>query len=266
MPVGIPKRSPQNLSPYALSKYATEKLAIDFFRALGILVVTLRYYNVYGLLQGLSNTYTGVIATFPSRMKSHNRPQIFENSMQMRDYVHLEDVALVKLSSFEVETICQPDVTFKHRDNMFNQMIALADVAVVVSDAKASAKWWKRNLGFATFTIGGSGHAVMVAPPGDRFVLHLCQGFATLEPGDTGIAFVTDEIDRLSSRMKRGNVLFTEPVSEEEWGKMAKFADPDGNIFWLLEAPSKMVRDTLKSCAPELAKRKAKRSSRSKKH
>lgn len=58
-------------------------------------------------------------------------------------------------------------------------MLALADVAVVVSDAKASAKWWVKNLGFATFTVGGEGgHAILVAPPGERFVLHLCEGFA----------------------------------------------------------------------------------------
>ncbi len=140
-------------------------------------------------------------------------------------------------------------------------MLALADVAVVVSDAKRSARWWKTSLGFATQTIGGSGHAVMIAPPGERFVLHLCQGFAPLEPGDTGIAFVTDDIDRLSARMIKRKVEFPEPVRAEEWGKIGKFADPDGNIFWLLEAPSKMVRETLRSRAPLVQKNRVKRPS-----
>ncbi|MFZ0892081.1 MAG: VOC family protein [Thermoplasmata archaeon] len=130
-------------------------------------------------------------------------------------------------------------------------MLAIADVAVVVKNAKASSKWWVKNLGFATMTIGGgSGHAVMVAPPGDRFVVHLCEGFAPLESGDTGIAFVTDEMDRTVARMLKGAVHFPEPVRDEKWGKMAKFADPDGNIFWLLEVPTGMVRDTLHSRAP----------------
>jgi predicted enzyme related to lactoylglutathione lyase len=129
-------------------------------------------------------------------------------------------------------------------------MLALADVAVVVSDASASAKWWSKNLGFSTYTIGGTGHAILVAPPGERFVLHLCEGFAPLEPGDSGIAFVTDEIDALTARMTKAGVDFPEPLKEEEWGKMAKFADPDGNIFWLLEAPTKMVKATLNSRAP----------------
>ncbi|HZY93058.1 MAG TPA: VOC family protein [Thermoplasmata archaeon] len=129
-------------------------------------------------------------------------------------------------------------------------MIALADVAVVVSDAKASAEWWQTNLGFASYTVGGSGHALLVAPPGDRFVLHLCEGFAPLEPGDTGIAFVTDEMDPLLARMRKGAVRFPTPPTKQEWGTMAKFADPDGNIFWLLEAPSAMVRSTAESRAP----------------
>ncbi len=129
-------------------------------------------------------------------------------------------------------------------------MIAIADVAVVVSNAKASAKWWTKNLGFSTYTVGGAGHAMLIAPPGERFILHLCEGFAPLEPGDTGIAFLTDAMDALVARMVRGAVTFPVPPQQEKWGKMAKFADPDGNIFWLLEVPGPMVRATLRSRAP----------------
>ncbi|MGP8078094.1 MAG: VOC family protein [Thermoplasmata archaeon] len=129
-------------------------------------------------------------------------------------------------------------------------MLAIADVAVVVSNAKASAKWWKKNLGFETYTVGGTGHALMIAPPGDRFVLHLCEGFAPLEPGDSGIAFVTDTMDATVARMVKGAVKFPVPPKKEAWGTMAKFADPDGNIFWLFEMPTSMVRATLNSRAP----------------
>jgi catechol 2,3-dioxygenase-like lactoylglutathione lyase family enzyme len=129
-------------------------------------------------------------------------------------------------------------------------LIAIADVAVVVSNAKASARWWEKNLGFSTHSLGGSGHAILVAPPGDRFVLHLCEGFAPMEPGDSGIAFVTDKMDPLVARMTRGGVAFPVPPKKEEWGSMAKFADPDGNIFWLFEMPTAMVRATQKLRAP----------------
>lgn len=139
-------------------------------------------------------------------------------------------------------------------------MIALADVAVVVSDAKASATWWKKNLGFEVHTVGGGeGHARMVAPPGDKFVLHLCEGFAPLEPGDTGIAFVTDDLEGLADRMVQGGVKFPEPPKRTAWGGMAKFSDPDGNVFWLLGAPAAMVRDTLTMRAPAAQTRGSKR-------
>src|SRR4029077_2524130 len=89
-------------------------------------------------------------------------------------------------------------------------LIESADVAVVVSNAKTSARWWKKNLGFSSYTVGGAGHAILVAPPGERYVLHLCEGFAPLEPGNTGIAFVTDSIESTVARMKKGRVEFPE--------------------------------------------------------
>ncbi|MGI0054711.1 MAG: VOC family protein [Thermoplasmata archaeon] len=135
-------------------------------------------------------------------------------------------------------------------------MLALADVAIVVSDAKATARWWRKHLGFRTFTIaGGRGHAVLVAPPGERFVLHLCEGFAPVDPGDSGIAFVTDEIEGLTRRMERAGVVLSEPLRKEAWGSMAKFADPDGNIFWLLGVPTGMVKATLRSTAAKATAR-----------
>lgn len=120
-------------------------------------------------------------------------------------------------------------------------MIALADCAVTVSDAQSSARWWKEKVGFRVRTIGGAGHAIMIAPPGDRFVLHLCEGFGDVEPGNSGIAFVTDDIQSLVDRMQSNGVEFPEPLQKESWGSMAKFADPDGNVFWLLEAARRFI-------------------------
>lgn len=129
-------------------------------------------------------------------------------------------------------------------------MIALADCAVAVSDANEAARWWVEKLGFATHTVGGGEHAVMVAPPGDRFVLHLCQGVEGVQPGNTGIAFVTDEIDRVVARMERVGVDFPEPLKKESWGSLAKFADPDGNVYWLLGASTAFVRRETRRAAP----------------
>jgi catechol 2,3-dioxygenase-like lactoylglutathione lyase family enzyme len=134
-------------------------------------------------------------------------------------------------------------------------MIAVADVAVPVSNAREAAEWWQSKLGFAVHTVGQpGGHAIMVAPPGDRFILHLCEGFEPVDAGNTGIAFMTDEIEEQVRRMQSGGVRFTEPFHKEAWGGMAKFADPDGNVFWLLGAPKEFIEEESRRRAPEPAR------------
>lgn len=130
-------------------------------------------------------------------------------------------------------------------------MLAFADFAVSVKDAEASAQWWQDKLGFRTHTIGTpGGHGVLVAPPGERFLLHLCEGIEPIEPGNTGIAFMTDEIETQAHRMESEGVVFIEPLKIERWGGHAKFADPDGNVYWLLGAPRSFVRGELVRRAP----------------
>ena len=129
-------------------------------------------------------------------------------------------------------------------------MIRLADCAVTVRSARKTAQWWQEKVGFAVHTIGTTGHAVLVAPPGDPFVLHLCEGIEPVEPGNTGIAFVTDEIEPLVRRMEAAGVAFPEPLAPGPWPR-AKFADPDGNVFWLLGAPRSFIRTESARRAPE---------------
>ena len=101
-PTGIKEdKPPQNLSPYALSKYAAEVLAIDYADVLDIPTVAFRYFNVYGPRQSLSNPYTGVIAIFLSRLKNGRPPVVFEDGKQLRDYVYAEDVARVNADAIE---------------------------------------------------------------------------------------------------------------------------------------------------------------------
>ena len=101
-PEPVPEeKPPQNLNPYSLSKYATEKLALDYADILEIPTVALRYFNVYGPRQSLSNPYTGVVAIFLSRLKNHNQPYIFEDGQQKRDYIFVTDVAKVNCLSIE---------------------------------------------------------------------------------------------------------------------------------------------------------------------
>ena len=101
-PVGITEEKPvQNLSTYALSKYDTERIAVNFGFALKIPTVAFRYFNVYGPRQSLNNPYTGVVAIFSSRIKNKNPPIIFEDGNQLRDFIYVEDIARANLLALE---------------------------------------------------------------------------------------------------------------------------------------------------------------------
>jgi dTDP-L-rhamnose 4-epimerase len=90
-------------SVYALSKYDQEQMCLMIGRAYNIPVVALRFFNVYGTRQALSNPYTGVLAIFASRYLNEKPPVIFEDGNQKRDFVHVMDVARACLLAGEVE-------------------------------------------------------------------------------------------------------------------------------------------------------------------
>jgi dTDP-L-rhamnose 4-epimerase len=93
-PVPTPEsKMPGLASVYALSKYDQERLCLMTGRAYGIPVVALRFFNVYGTRQALSNPYTGVLAIFAARLLNGNPPLIFEDGRQQRDFVSVHDVA-----------------------------------------------------------------------------------------------------------------------------------------------------------------------------
>jgi len=107
---------------------------------------------------------------------------------------------------------------------------SIIDIAVVVSDANKSADWYKEKLGLEVRD--KQGHWVTVAPKGYDPVLHLCEA-KPLEPGNTGIAFQVDDLDKAYKEMSGKGVEFTVKPKKEEWGYHAMFKDPDGNEFWL---------------------------------
>jgi len=79
-------------SVYALSKYYQERLCLDVAPAYGISCVALRFFNVYGSRQSLSNPYTGVLAIFASRLLNNRPPLIHEDGLQRRDFVYIKDL------------------------------------------------------------------------------------------------------------------------------------------------------------------------------
>jgi len=93
-PVPTDETKPPSLSSiYALGKYDQERMCLMFGASYGIPTVALRFFNVYGPYQALSNPYTGVLAIFAGRLLNHRPPLIFEDGEQRRDFVHVDDVA-----------------------------------------------------------------------------------------------------------------------------------------------------------------------------
>jgi dTDP-L-rhamnose 4-epimerase len=82
-----------NSSVYALTKYDQERLCLVFGAAYDVPTVALRFFNVYGPRQALSNPYTGVLAIFASRLLNGNAPLVYEDGEQRRDFVNVHDVA-----------------------------------------------------------------------------------------------------------------------------------------------------------------------------
>jgi len=79
-------------SVYAVTKRDQEELFLSIGRAYGIPTIALRFFNVYGPGQALSNPYTGVVAIFAARMLNGLPPLVFEDGGQTRDFVHVSDV------------------------------------------------------------------------------------------------------------------------------------------------------------------------------
>ena len=94
LPVPTPEsKRPALASVYAITKYMQERMTLTLAPAYGMEGVALRLWNAYGPGQALSNPYTGVLAIFASRLHNGQRPMIFEDGQQRRDFVHVEDVA-----------------------------------------------------------------------------------------------------------------------------------------------------------------------------
>jgi dTDP-L-rhamnose 4-epimerase len=88
-------KQPDLWSIYALGKYDQEQMALMIGRTYGFDVTALRFFNVFGPRQALSNPYTGVLAIFASRLLNDKPPLIFEDGLQKRDFVSVHDVARV---------------------------------------------------------------------------------------------------------------------------------------------------------------------------
>jgi len=92
-PVPTPEDKPlYPTSIYAITKRDHEEMTLTFGQAYGVPAVALRFFNIYGSRQALSNPYTGVAAIFSGRMLAGQTPVVYEDGRQLRDFVHVSDI------------------------------------------------------------------------------------------------------------------------------------------------------------------------------
>ena len=92
-------------SIYAQSKRHQEEMCLLTGKTYGIPTIALRYFNVYGSRQSLSNPYTGACAIFTSRILNNKSPFIFEDGKQARDVIHVKDIAQANINAIENNSI-----------------------------------------------------------------------------------------------------------------------------------------------------------------
>jgi dTDP-L-rhamnose 4-epimerase len=100
----LPTDESKPLSPtsiYAISKRDQEEMCLALGRAYRIPTTVLRYFNAYGPRQALSNPYTGIAAIFSSSILNGNPPLVFEDGLQTRDFIHVNDIVQANMLVLE---------------------------------------------------------------------------------------------------------------------------------------------------------------------
>lgn len=101
-PVPTDERHPlRPTSVYAITKRDQEEMCLTVGKARGIKTVALRYFNIYGPRQSLSNPYTGVCAIFQQRIKAGHPPVIYEDGFQRRDFTSVHDITRANMLALE---------------------------------------------------------------------------------------------------------------------------------------------------------------------
>ena len=130
-PVPTPESKP--LAPtsiYAITKRDQEEMCLCIGRAYGIPTTALRFFNVYGERQALSNPYTGVAAIFSACLLNDQPPLIYEDGRQSRDFIHVSDIVRAVLLALD-----QSEADYRVFNVGTGCATTVAEVAVLLADS-----------------------------------------------------------------------------------------------------------------------------------
>ena len=88
-------------SVYGITKQNQEQMVLNVCQSIGIPAVAYRYQNVFGPGQSLKNPYTGIISIFSTQIKNGNNINIFEDGLESRDFVYIDDVVKATILGIE---------------------------------------------------------------------------------------------------------------------------------------------------------------------
>jgi dTDP-L-rhamnose 4-epimerase len=90
-------------SVYGITKQNQEQMVLNVCKSKDIPAVAFRYQNVYGPGQSLKNPYTGILSIFSTQIRNGNNINIFEDGMESRDFVYIDDVVTATILGIENE-------------------------------------------------------------------------------------------------------------------------------------------------------------------
>jgi dTDP-L-rhamnose 4-epimerase len=122
-------------SIYGITKQAQEDMVMIFGGSMNIETVTLRYQNVYGPGQSLNNPYTGILSIFSTQIKNMNNIDVFEDGLESRDFVYIDDVVDATVLGLE-----RPEAAYK----IFN--IGSGKLLTVLSVAEMLVKYYESHI------------------------------------------------------------------------------------------------------------------------
>jgi dTDP-L-rhamnose 4-epimerase len=165
---------PRNV--YASTKVHQEHLCFSFARETGVPVTALRYHNVYGPRMPRDTPYAGVAALFASSLAAGRSPRVFEDGRQLRDFVHVRDVARANVLAL---TAAEP------RPGVFNiatgKPRSVGELAAALHAAAGTAASAPVITG--EFRLGDVRHVFASAERAEQAL-----GFHAREPFEAGIA------------------------------------------------------------------------------
>jgi dTDP-L-rhamnose 4-epimerase len=126
-------------SLYAASKTAQEHYALAWSESTGGSVVALRYHNVYGPGMPRDTPYSGVAAIFRTSLEKGHPPKVFEDGGQMRDFVHVDDVAAANVAAASATSSVADGDGFIAVNVCSGQPISILEVAAALCDARDGA-------------------------------------------------------------------------------------------------------------------------------